>query len=209
MKGLLLKEWETVKQTDKWTLLFSVIFFLVGGTIPVESFALFSVMYSGIMVSTVVTNHLFYDETSGWKDRLRTLPVKPEADAAAKYILGFLLSLVPVAGVFIMGAVSVVSWGGIPGEKLLHYAFAAPSVALFMNFVSLPFWYRFGAAKGKYFSIFSAALAAGLIISVDVGGIADRTGAVPFFSLLLPVLLLLYVLSWRLSRRIVKKQAEA
>ena len=207
MKGLLLKEWETVKQTDKWTLLLSAIFFLVGGTIPVGSFALFSVMYSGIMVSSVVTNHIFYDETSGWKDRLRTLPVKPEADAAAKYILGLLLSLASVVGVLIMGAASVISWGGMPWEKFLLYAFAAPSVALFMNFVSLPFWYRFGAAKGKYFSIFSAALAAGLIITFEVGGIADRTGAARFFPVLLPVFLLLYVLSWRLSRRIVRKQA--
>lgn len=187
MRGLLLKDWYLMKKHCKLYLL-SVAMFL---TASLFSENMFFAIYP-CMVSVLLPVSLYsFDERSGWNVYSRTMPYRPADIVSAKFLIGLFCQLF-VSVLFVL----------LQGGKLVYtHSFSAPAVVNYLAFLAigfccaslyLPLVFKLGVEKSRM-----AYMA--LIVIMCVAGVVAEPFAQATLLIALPVALLIYIGSWRLS----------
>lgn len=199
MKGLLLKDWYQVR-TNMKTMYLTVAFVLVIWVLSTSSAYVFPVSYAAIFLGILPVNLLTYDQSVGWVEYGRTLPVSKKTLVAEKYLVGLLCTAVSAAlnGIFC----GILFWMGkpLPAMPIGLLLGAGAASILLINGIMLPLYYRFGAEKARmlYMLMFAgmgAALGGGMVL---MDAVPEPGAAIAIVGVLAAVLVL-YALSWRLS----------
>ena len=203
MKGLLLKDgYQTVSQMKTMYLTVAVV--LVVWIFSTSDSYAFPISYAAIFLGVLPVNLLGYDQNSGWVEYSLTLPVSKKVLVAEKYLVGLLCAAasVVIGGLFVV--VLSLRKGAALDRTALFFVGNGVNTILLMNGISLPLMYRFGAEKARMIYILTfagfGALIAGGGALVDEFQINGRFQAsIGLGAALFVVVLVLYVLSWRLS----------
>ena len=203
MKGLLLKDgYQTVSQMKTMYLTVAVV--LVVWMFSTSDSYVFPISYAAIFLGVLPVTLLGYDQNSGWVEYSLTLPVSKKVLVAEKYLVGLLCAAasVVIGGLFVV-VLSLRKGAALDGTALFFVGNGVNTILL-MNGISLPLMYRFGAEKARMIYILTfagfGALIAGGGALVDEFQINGRFQAsIGLGAALFVVVLVLYVLSWRLS----------
>lgn len=203
MKGLLLKDgYQTVSQMKTMYLTVAVV--LVVWIFSTSDSYAFPISYAAIFLGVLLVNLLGCDQNSGWVEYSLTLPVSKKVLVAEKYLVGLLCAAasVVIGGLFVV--VLSLRKGAALDRTALFFVGNGVNTILLMNGISLPLMYRFGAEKARMIYILTfagfGALIAGGGALVDEFQINGRFQAsIGLGAALFVVVLVLYVLSWRLS----------
>lgn len=199
MKGLLLKDWYQVRTSMK-AMYLSVAFVLVIWMFSTSSAYVFPVSYAAVFLGILPVNLLTYDQSVGWVEYGRTLPVSKKTLVAEKYLIGLFCAVVSAAlnGIFC----GILFWMGkpLPAMPIGLLLGAGAASILLINGIMLPLYYRFGAEKARmlYMLMFAgmgAALGGGMVL---MDAVPEPGAAIAIVGVLAAVLVL-YALSWRLS----------
>ena len=148
MKGLLLKDWYQVRTSMK-TMYLTVAFVLVIWVLSTSNAYVFPVSYAAIFLGILPVNLLTYDQSVGWVEYGRTLPVSKKTLVAEKYLIGLFCAAaaVVIGGLFV--TVIPLRTGTAPDEDVLSLLAGSVCAILLINGISLPLLYRFGAEKAR------------------------------------------------------------
>ena len=198
MRALLYKDFVMTWKYSKFILLMALVFSLLGGI--KTDFTLIGV-YAPLVLTSLSSNTLAYDEKSGWLKYADGLPYGRTAIVQSKYLQAFLGCLVGMA----LPAISVVFVGLIRGEVFLEgmpILLAGMLAAGTLNSVIvLPLSFRYDTNKGRI---------AFIVILAVLFGIGSQFLVVPVFEQLaghiawmltvtVAVCLVLWVVSYGLS----------
>ena len=200
MKGLLLKDgYQTVSQMKTMYLTVAVVL-IVWMFSTSDSYA-FPISYAAIFLGVLPVNLLGYDQNSGWVEYSLTLPVSKKVLVAEKYLVGLLCAAasVVIGGLFVV-VLSLRKGAALDGTAL----FFVGNTILLMNGISLPLMYRLGAEKARMiyiltFAGFGALIAGGGVLAEEFQANGRFQASIGLGAALFVVVLVLYVLSWRLS----------
>lgn len=205
MKGLLLKDWYQVR-TNMKTMYLTVAFVLVIWVLSTSSAYVFPVSYAAIFLGILPVNLLTYDQSVGWVEYGRTLPVSKKTLVAEKYLIGLFCAAaaVVIGGLF----VTVIPLRTGTAPDVLSLLAGSVCAILLINGISLPLLYRFGAEKARMiyvlaFAGLGALLGGGgaVMDELQQNGPGSRPLPVPLWlaAVLLLAVLALYAVSWRVS----------
>lgn len=205
MKGLLLKDWYQVR-TNMKTMYLTVAFVLVIWVLSTSSAYVFPVSYAAIFLGILPVNLLTYDQSVGWVEYGRTLPVSKKTLVAEKYLIGLFCA----AAAVVIGGLFMISLrtGTTPDKDALSLLAGSVCAILLINGISLPLLYRFGAEKARMiyvltFAGLGALLGGGGAVMDELQQNGPGSGPLPVPLWLAAVLLLavlaLYAVSWRVS----------
>lgn len=203
MKGLLLKDgYQTVSQMKTMYLTVAVVL-IVWMFSTSDSYA-FPISYAAIFLGVLPVNLLGYDQNSGWVEYSLTLPVSKKVLVAEKYLVGLLCAAasVVIGGLFVV-VLSLRKGAALDGTALFFVGNGVNTILL-MNGISLPLMYRFGAEKARMiyiltFAGFGALIAGGGALVDEFQTNGRFQASIGLGAALFVVVLVLYVLSWRLS----------
>ena len=203
MKGLLLKDgYQTVSQMKTMYLTVAVVL-IVWMFSTSDSYA-FPISYAAIFLGVLPVNLLGYDQNSGWVEYSLTLPVSKKVLVAEKYLVGLLCAAasVVIGGLFVV-VLSLRKGAALDGTALFFVGNGVNTILL-MNGISLPLMYRFGAEKARMiyiltFAGFGALIAGGGVLAEEFQANGRFQASIGLGAALFVVVLVLYVLSWRLS----------
>lgn len=203
MKGLLLKDgYQTVSQMKTMYLTVAVVL-IVWMFSTSDSYA-FPISYAAIFLGVLPVNLLGYDQNSGWVEYSLTLPVSKKVLVAEKYLVGLLCAAasVVIGGLFVV-VLSLRKGAALDGTALFFVGNGVNTILL-MNGISLPLMYRFGAEKARMiyiltFAGFGALIAGGGVLVDEFQTNGRFQASIGLGAALFVVVLVLYVLSWRLS----------
>lgn len=207
MKGLLLKDWYQVK-TNMWMMYLTVLAVLAIWILSTSGDSSFAVNYSAVFLGMMPAYLLSYDQSVGWVEYGRTLPVSKKTLVAEKYLIGLFCAAaaVVIGGLFIT-AISLRT-GTTPDKDALSLLAGSVCAILLINGISLPLLYRFGAEKARMiyvltFAGLGALLGGGGAVMDELQQNGPGSGPLPVPLWLAAVLLLavlaLYAMSWRVS----------
>lgn len=203
MKGLLLKDgYQTVSQMKTMYLTVAVV--LVVWMFSTSDSYAFPISYAAIFLGVLPVNLLGYDQNSGWVEYSLTLPVSKKVLVAEKYLVGLLCAAasVVIGGLFVV-VLSLRKGAALDGTALFFVGNGVNTILL-MNGISLPLMYRFGAEKARMiyiltFAGFGALIAGGGTLIDEFQTNGRFQASIGLGAVLFVVVLVLYVLSWRLS----------
>lgn len=203
MKGLLLKDgYQTVSQMKTMYLTVAVI--LVVWMFSTSDSYAFPISYAAIFLGVLPVNLLGYDQNSGWVEYSLTLPVSKKVLVAEKYLVGLLCAAasVVIGGLFVV-VLSLRKGVALDGTALFFVGNGVNTILL-MNGISLPLMYRFGAEKARMiyiltFAGFGALIAGGGVLAEEFQTNGRFQASIGLGAALFVVVLVLYLLSWRLS----------
>lgn len=203
MKGLLLKDgYQTVSQMKTMYLTVAVI--LVVWMFSTSDSYAFPISYAAIFLGVLPVNLLGYDQNSGWVEYSLTLPVSKKVLVAEKYLVGLLCAAasVVIGGLFVV-VLSLRKGAALDGTALFFVGNGVNTILL-MNGISLPLMYRFGLEKARMiyiltFAGFGALIAGGGVLVDEFQTNGRFQASIGLGAALFVVVLVLYVLSWRLS----------
>lgn len=203
MKGLLLKDgYQTVSQMKTMYLTVAVV--LVVWMFSTSDSYAFPISYAAIFLGVLPVNLLGYDQNSGWVEYSLTLPVSKKVLVAEKYLVGLLCAAasVVIGGLFVV-VLSLRKGAALDGTALF-FVWNGVNTILLMNGISLPLMYRFGAEKARMiyiltFAGFGALIAGGGALVDEFQTNGRFQASIGLGAALFVVVLVLYVLSWRLS----------
>lgn len=207
MKGLLLKDWYQVK-TNMRMMYLTVLAVLAIWMFSTSNAYVFPVSYAAIFLGILPVNLLTYDQSVGWVEHGRTLPVSKKTLVAEKYLIGLFCAAaaVVIGGLFI--TVISLRTGTTPDKDALSLLAGSVCAILLVNGISLPLLYRFGAEKARMiyvltFAGLGALLGGGGAVMDELQQNGPGSGPLPVPLWLAAVLLLavlaLYAVSWRVS----------
>lgn len=195
MKGLLLKDWYQVRTSMK-TMYLTVAFVLVILVFSTSNAYVFPVSYAAVFLGILPVNLLTYDQSVGWVEYGRTLPVSKKTLVAEKYLIGLFITVISLRT------------GTTPDKDALSLLAGIVCAILLINGISLPLLYRFGAEKARMiyvltFAGLGALLGGGGAVMDELQQNGPGSGPLPVPLWLAAVLLLavlaLYAVSWRVS----------
>ena len=203
MKGLLLKDgYQTVSQMKTMYLTVAVV--LVVWMFSTSDSYAFPISYAAIFLGVLPVNLLGYDQNSGWVEYSLTLPVSKKVLVAEKYLVGLLCAAasVVIGGLFVV-ILSLRKGAALDGTALFFVGNGVNTILL-MNGISLPLMYRFGTEKARMiyiltFAGFGALIAGGGTLIDEFQTSGHFQASIGLGAVLCVVVLVLYVLSWRLS----------
>lgn len=203
MKGLLLKDgYQTVSQMKTMYLTVAVV--LVVWMFSTSDSYAFPISYAAIFLGVLPVNLLGYDQNSGWVEYSLTLPVSKKVLVAEKYLVGLLCAAasVVIGGLFVV-VLSLRKGAALDGTALF-FVWNGVNTILLMNGISLPLMYRFGEEKARMiyiltFAGFGALIAGGGALVDEFQTNGRFQASIGLGAALFVVVLVLYVLSWRLS----------
>lgn len=203
MKGLLLKDgYQTVSQMKTMYLTVAVV--LVVWMFSTSDSYAFPISYAAIFLGVLPVNLLGYDQNSGWVEYSLTLPVSKKVLVAEKYLVGLLCAAasVVIGGLFVV-VLSLRKGAALDGTALF-FVWNGVNTILLMNGISLPLMYRFGAEKARMiyiltFAGFGALIAGGGALVDEFQTNGRFQASIGLGAALFVVVLVLYLLSWRLS----------
>ena len=202
VKGLMVKDFQLMKSQMKW--FFIVLIFwgvLMAGSLNMTFF----VGYSALLCSFMLISTFSYDAFENGNAYLFTLPVSRRDYIFEKFVLGFLLATVP----FLLS--SAVSWVVLVINRSgMHFG------AYLLLAVEIPLQVKFGQEKSRIVSFLmiggiSAAMGmAGMLteqLGIDGAKVISNIAGIGIGGVIaLAVVILLVLLSYRISCRIIEKK---
>lgn len=189
MKGLLLKDFYTLRKTMKVFLLMLLIFSFT----PNMQMTSFAIVYSAMLPITA----LAYDERSKWDELAAMMPYTAHELVFSKYLLGYLAilgaSVLSVAAQFSLSAFG----SGVFGMEELISLLLMVCIASIMMSVNLPFLFKLGVERGRlvFFGIISVMIFVGMMMKDYIAQLMDSQ----IFSSPLPLILGVLCLSLALN----------
>lgn len=146
MTGLILKDLLMLKKT---LLYMAVITLVFSGVYTSMDNDYFVIGYLSILVVSIVSSSVSYDEFYHWDRYAAILPLSRRRIVGSKYLTALLLFAMGTAfGLALMGGATALRGGRLSLENLL-FVFLTPMVGLVGVAVMLPVCYRFGAQQGR------------------------------------------------------------
>lgn len=199
MKGLLLKDWYQVRTSMK--AMYLTVAFVLVWVFSTSSAYVFPVSYAAVFLGILPVNLLAYDQSVGWVEYGRTLPVSKKTLVAEKYLIGLFCAAaaVVIGGLFV--TVIPLRTGTAPDKDVLSLLAGSVCAILLINGISLPLLYRFGAEKASMIYILTFVGLGALLGELQQNGTGSVPLPVPLWlaAVLLLVVLTLYAVSWRVS----------
>lgn len=199
MKGFLRRDWALLCINLRFYLLFILAMCILSmfAKLPAGFASLYLVLFSAISIM----NLFAYDEANHWEDYAFAAPDGRRAMVDARYILTLCIG----------GAIAVIEFIiGRPGRESIALALMCGGVFFFYTAIVLPVFYRFGSVKSRLAMIIvigALGAAAGAVGSMVTGQVIqlDRFPRMP--QVVLPLgIVLLWLISWPISRAIVRKK---
>lgn len=197
MKGLLLHDWYQMKKYCRVMGILAV-FFLV---LYVASPQPFCLIYPCMLVSMLPITLLSYDEKTGWQRYCQNFPLKKGQYVSEKYLTGLLAAMaVSLIGMLLLGVQYL--QGQLPIEEAQALGLSMIAMELLSPALTLPFVFRFGVEKGRmaYYLVIGGGGAAVMLFMS--GGLQPSLPV----ALLCMGAIVLYVLSWVLSKKLYEKR---
>lgn len=148
-----------------------------------------------------------YDETNGWRAYAAALPGGRRTMVDARYVTGLAIALVTA----VVSALSTAMAGD--GVELWFMSIYGSATLLSLA-ISIPITYRFGGLRARLATLVLFCALAGGITAMALAdsrgglstGLAPLEGLAPLVGSLPLGCLVLYALSWRVSRNIMRKK---
>ncbi len=204
MKGLLLKD---IYQMWKYYKIYYILA-IVMEIASIWAHNMFLVVYPLMLMCMLPSNMQIIDESGKWELYCGTLPCTRKQVVTGKYLIGLIiafpvLALVAICQSLQMDLAGRFSWGDLKDVVMICL-----EMILLMPAISLPLMFKFGATKSKVVQFvvlggfIGVVVAWSLLMDHDFSSLPVLKGSV------LPVLVILvvYLLSWRLSVRFYEKR---
>lgn len=198
MKGLLLKDWYLTTKYMRALILISLAFAVMSVLSPENSFFR---IYPAVMFAMIPVSLYSYDDREKWTVYAQAFPVSRAQYVTGKYLFGALGMAALVALLTVLYLISGAE--GFGGAVTLSLVLGLGSASLM-----LPVLFRFGAEKGRiaYLIFVGVICGGGAALSISASSAGDFT-AVPSPNLgLCAGMIVLYILSWRLSVALYQKR---
>ncbi len=205
MRGLLKRDWYLLRPNAFFYGGF-LAFFLVVCFFSQKAASFFPVYLLAFGNSSVLA--LFtYDETNGWRAYAAALPGGRRTMVDARYVTGLAIALVTA----VVSALSTAMAGD--GVELWFMSIYGSATLLSLA-ISIPITYRFGGLRARLATLVLFCALAGGITAMALAdsrgglstGLAPLEGLAPLVGSLPFGCLVLYALSWRVSRNIMRKK---
>lgn len=204
MKGLLLKD---IYQMWKYYKIYYILA-VVMEIASIWAHNMFLVVYPLMLMCMLPSNMQTIDESGKWELYCGTLPCTRKQVVTGKYLIGLIIAfpvlvLVAICQSLQMDLAGRFSWGDLKDVVMICL-----EMILLMPAISLPLMFKFGATKSKVVQFvvlggfIGVVVAWSLLMDHDFSSLPVLKGSV------LPVLVILvvYLLSWRLSIRFYEKR---
>ena len=198
MKGLLLKEFYMTAKYCRPFLLIVIVF------LAVSFFGddnIFFILYPVLISSMIPVTLMSYDEHDKWTLYSATLPYTRSQLVSSKYLIGLIFG---AAAYVISIAATIVRMqlnGYFSLDSLLGMAVILLALGMLAPTLLLPLVFKFGTEKGRiaFYVMIGLMTAAGTIAAGLGLQFALPVGGVWILAAAVLIIVLLYVLSWRLS----------
>lgn len=198
MKGLLLKDLYMAAKYCR-SLLILVLVFLAFSFLGKES--LFLIVYPTMVAGMVPMTLISYDERGKWSQYSESLPCSRAQLVSVKYIIGLIFSGFAWLISLVSTAVRMMMGGYFSLDELLFWGAALLVLGVLGPMLMLPFVFKHGAEKGRISFYFMFGLLCA--VSAIANGVGIQTsitlGNQWILGIIVAVVVLLYLLSWRLS----------
>lgn len=211
MKGLLLKDFYTVKSQWKYIVFIAIVFSLsFSGNGDGTLAAMFS------FISTILLlNSLAQDEMDQWNKTALTMPLTCSQIVLAKYLFAILLCIFgTLCGMLLTVVIRLVGLGPdiMPLELVAVSSAVSSAVILLVIALMVPMNLKFGVQKSRYVLLGFVAIPVLLGVLVDASGLQipsmmyfGVSGAGISVMVILVLVLIVYA-SFRVSVRIMEKK---
>lgn len=145
MKGLIIKDFISLKKYSKQFLLMIAVFAIFGISMKSPSYIAFMFMLFGSM--TIITS-MSYDESAGWNKMAFCMPISKSEVVKAKYLTWIVLTLITFLFSVIFGGMICLYLG----QNMLEFIaslLAVTSVYLILFSIIIPILFRLGMEKGR------------------------------------------------------------
>ncbi len=174
MKGLLVKDYEILKNQGRVIFMLVAVSLFLGFTSEESSFV---IGYCTFCLSALVTTTVSYDDLDNGYSFLFTLPVTRKLYVLEKYLLALIICTGAAAFSTVMGILmTLVKGGEIDAVNHLVTAVVVAFVGLLMVSVMLPVQMKFGAEKSRI--ILFGFVGGILLIGAVVGFLIDKLQSV-------------------------------
>lgn len=205
MKGLIIKDLYQAKRYCRAILLFLAVFLAVSLANPGN---LFYLLYPCILCGMIPITLLSYDERSHWDQYSVALPCTRAQTVGGKYVVGLIFSAFAlILSLIATAARQAIAKQPMTAGELLATAEIMAAVSLSAPALSLPWFFKLGAEKGRiaYYAAFGLFFGAAAVVSRSV----TQTELMSFSGSLhmaLGAIVLLYAGSWALSTSLYKNR---
>ncbi len=217
LKGLIIKDFQTIK-SYKTTILFMIVLFTIGGFLN-DDIITFIPVTMPLCFEMLAMSGFSFDNLSNSDTYIRTLPVNKKDIVKARYIYILLFTLFgSLFGLICTILVQLLKTKNI-GTEILISDLSITSGAfvgiMFVQIFQIPIMYKFGAEKGRIIQlVMIIVLMLGISLAttaiMKIWGISLDNLAVMLKDYLIAVLgimvILLYILSFVISRRIYERK---
>ena len=206
MKGLLRKDLYLLMKTGRMYLVISALFLAI---YVLGDHGYFYFAYPSVMISMLGVSLISIDEHSRWDKYCASLPVTRAQTVTSKYLL---LGVMVIAMALLSGLVAFFSrhnHQAVSGMTAL-----AMGLGLFLPAINMPLCYKYGTEKARWVSFL--ALGGSIALFFIIGTMlfesifndpaAAPTASVNTMFLSIPLGLIAYVFSWRLSVKIYQSR---
>ena len=198
MKGLLMKDFYVIRSVIATLLL---VFIVMGICLSYLVNPWLLTVLATVMLGMIVASTITMDKTSGWIKTIAITPVSRKSFISSKYVMYFLLSIVGLIMGIIFGTVSTFIIDG--NTKMIGlFICISISMALISGSVILPFYFLFDENKSVIGTILAYPVSAGVV----AGLIYLLGNTIPTYILTFLIALVLFLISWYLSGKILSKK---
>ena len=197
MKGLLLKDWYLTVKYLRMLLLISLLFAAMSVFSPENGFFR---IYPAVMFAMIPVSLYSYDDREKWTVYAQAFPVSRAQYVTGKYLFGALGMAALVALLTVLYLISGAE--GFGGAVTLSLVLGLGSASLM-----LPVLFRFGAEKGRIAYLIFIGVICGGGVALSLAAPSEGGAAMPTPSpALCAGMIVLYILSWRLSVALYQKR---
>lgn len=204
MKGLLLKDYLTLKSSFKTMIIVYVIFCVVGIVSENQFFIAFPAIYFSMLTTTAMS----WDERCNFNHFAGIMPVKKYDIVISKYIMGIILCVISV----VLGVIS----GIFVNAGIIESIISGISISIVYQSLRIPIIFKFGVEKSRIIM-----LVAFVCVFVIIGAInfitekinieifiskLDSLNPATFLLLNLVILAVIYIVSMLISLVINKNK---
>ena len=197
MKGLLLNDWYLTVKYLRMLILISLLFAAMSVFSPENGFFR---IYPAVMFAMIPVSLYSYDDREKWTVYAQAFPVSRAQYVTGKYLFGALGMAALVALLTVLYLISGAD--GFGGAVTLSLVLGLGSASLM-----LPVLFRFGAEKGRIAYLIFIGVICGGGAALSLAAPSEGGAAMPTPSpALCAGMIVLYILSWRLSVALYQKR---
>lgn len=210
MKGLVVKEFILLYKN----FMFQILAFLLIGIIGVLSDRVSFILYIPLIMSILSVSGMALDETSKWTKYSMSLPADKKDIVTSKYIVSLFCSLISTVLVMICIIANMIIYKDFSLDRILYITFGAFVLSNVFPAVLFPFYFKFGAAKGRIIYLLTIGLICGCVSVIITSGsdlldilVKLTSNTTLLISLTIAALIVITIISWVISSAVyIKKE---